>query len=225
MFDGFYVYEWLLMVLGIVLFFVLLYAFFVFLKQKKNPVTLLLFFALDIAMIAYPSVKSVEISGDKVAIDKNEQQVIEHPEDQQARKDLQKAVQKLQARPISDPATLGTLSRAQLVLGDDKAARETAARALQKDPQQPAAKEVQTKIDHLQQIDLLTAKVKSNPNDQQAKEQLSQSLKTVSQQPLASPTVLLKVANAQKALGNQAEAEKNLTVLRKINPQLLNQHP
>ena len=226
MFDGFYFFEWVLMVLGVILFFAVLYGFFVFLRQKKNPAPLLLFFALDVAMIAYPSIKSIEISGDKVALEKNEQKVMAHPDDQQARNELQHTVEKLQARPISDAATLGTLSKAQFVLGDDKAAQNTAAKALQKDPQQAAAKDVQTKIDHLQQLDLLTAKVKSNPNDQAAKQQLSESVKTVSAQPLASPTAILTVVNAQKALGDHAEAEKNITVLKKINPQLMNQvHP
>src|SRR5947209_1083758 len=226
MFDGFYLYEWLLMALGIIFFFVLLYAFSVLLKQKKSLGPLLLFFALDIGMIAYPSLKSVEISGDKVSLEKKEQEVAQHPEDLQARKELQQTVQKLQSRPISDPATLGALSRAQFVLGDEQAASITAAKALQKDPQQPTAKEVQTKVEGLKQIELLTAKVKSNPTDQAAKEQLNQTVNTVSRQPLVSPTVMLKVANAQTALGNHEQAEKNLILVRKINPQLLNQaHP
>ena len=78
MFDGFYLYEWLLMALGIIFFFVLLYAFSVLLKQKKSLGPLLLFFALDIGMIAYPSLKSVEISGDKVTLEKKEQEVAQH---------------------------------------------------------------------------------------------------------------------------------------------------
>ena len=122
--------------------------------------------------------------------------------------------------------TLGALSKAQFVLGDEQAASITAAKALQKDPQQPTAKEVQTKVEGLKQIELLTAKVKSNPTDQAAKEQLNQTVNTVSRQPLVSPTVMLKVANAQTALGNHEQAEKNLILVRKINPQLLNQaHP
>jgi tetratricopeptide (TPR) repeat protein len=217
MFDGLYLFEWVLMALGVILFVVLVIAFL----HKRSIGVLLGFFVVPIAMIGYPSLQSIQISDGKVSLEKKADAVLSNPADATARKELQQQVEKLRSRPFSDPATLTVLSKAEFALGNDQVAKNNLEKALQKDPQLPAAKQLQIKIDSLDRLSPLTAQVKSNPADEKAKAELTQTLNTVAQQPLANPSALLKVAQAQAALGDHAKAEKNIAIVQKINPKLV----
>jgi tetratricopeptide (TPR) repeat protein len=217
MFDGLYLFEWVLMALGVILFVVLVIAFL----HKRSIGVLLGFFVVPIAMIGYPSLQSIQISDGKVSLEKKADAVLANPADPTARKELQQQVEKLRSRPFSDPATLTVLSKAEFALGNDQVAKNNLEKALQKDPQLPAAKQLQIKIDSLNRLSPLTAQVKSNPADEKAKAELTQTLNTVAQQPLANPSALLKVAQAQAALGDHAKAEKNIAIVQKINPKLV----
>ena len=221
MFDGLYLFEWVLMALGVILFIVLVIAFFYQLTHNRSVGMLLAFFMVPIAMIGYPSLQSIQISDNKVSLEKKADAVLANPADTTARKELQQQVEKLRSRPFSDPATLTTISKAEFALGDDQVAKNNLGKALQKDPQLPAAKQLQIKIDSLDRLAPLTAQVKSNPTDEKAKAELNQTLNTVAQQPVANPAALLKVAQAQAALGDHAKAEKNIAIVQKINPKLV----
>lgn len=221
MFDGLYLFEWVLLVLGVILFVVLVIAFFYQLVHKRSIGALLAFFMLPIAMIGYPSLQSIQISDNKVSLEKTADAVLSSPADPTARNELQQQVEKLSSRSFSDPATLTALSKAEFALGSDQEAKNNLAKALQKDPQLPEAKQLQVKINSIERLAPLTAQVKSNPADEKAKAELNQTLNTVAQQPVANPTALLKVADAQDALGDHAKAEKNIAIVQKINPKLV----
>ena len=221
MFDGLYLFEWVLMALGVILFIVLVIAFFYQLTHNRSVGMLLAFFMVPIAMIGYPSLQSIQISDNKISLEKKADAVLANPADTTARNELQQQVEKLNSRSFSDPTTLTALSKAQFALGDDQVAKNNLEKALQKDPQLPAAKQLQIKIDSLDRLAPLTAQVKSNPTDEKAKAELNQTLNTVAQQPVANPAALLKVAQAQAALGDHAKAEKNIAIVQKINPKLV----
>ena len=221
MFDGFYLFEWVLMILGVILFVVLVIAFFYQLVHKRSIGTLLAFFVLDIAMIGYPSLKSLEIQGGLVTIEKETNAVLRNPGDTQARAALQQQVDKLSQRSFSQPTNLTAISKAEFALGNEPAAKTKLDKALQRNPDLQQAQQLKTKIDNLDRLAPLTAKVQSNPADEKAKAELAQTLRAVNQQPVANPSALLKVAQAQAALGDRENAEKNAAVVRKINPGLL----
>jgi tetratricopeptide (TPR) repeat protein len=221
MFDGLYLFEWVLMALGVILFIVLVIAFFYQLTHNRSVGMLLAFFMVPIAMIGYPSLQSIQISDNKVSLEKTADAVLSNPADATARKELQQQVEKLRSRSFSDPGTLTTISKAEFALGNDQVAKNNLEKALQKDPQLPAAKQLQIKIDSLDRLAPLTAQVKSNPTDEKAKAELNQTLNTVAQQPVANPAALLKVAQAQAALGDHVKAEKNIAIVQKINPKLV----
>ncbi|HET9364106.1 MAG TPA: hypothetical protein VFP71_03865 [Candidatus Angelobacter sp.] len=220
MFDGFYLFEWILMCLGVILFIALVIGFFYQLTHKRSIVGLLAFFVLDVLMIGYPSVQSFQINNGVISVEKQTDAVLSNPLNTKARQELQQQVEKLQNRQFSDPATLASLSKAEYVLGNDQAAKETLSKALQKNSELPAAKDLQAKMDSVAQLAPLTAKVESNPADEQAKAQLNQALNTVAQQRVANPSALLTVARAQAALGDRANAEKTTAIVQKINPKL-----
>jgi tetratricopeptide (TPR) repeat protein len=225
MFDGLYFFEWVLMALGVILFVVLVIGFFYQLTHKRSIGVLLAFFVVDIAMIGYPSVKSIEINNGVVNIQKQTDAVLADPTDSKARADLQQQVEKLNSRPVSDPSALTSLSRAEFALGNEPAAKAKLDKALQKKPDLPQAAELKSKIESLDRLAPLTAKVESNPADEKAKAELTQTLKVVNQQPVANPSAILKVAQAQAALGDHASAEKNTAIVRKINPKMVMKVP
>ena len=221
MFDGFYLFEWVLMTLGVILFVVLVIAFFYQLVHKRSIAALLAFFVLDIAMIGYPSLKSLEIQGGLVTIEKETNAVLRDPGNTQARAELQQQVDKLGQRSFSQPTNLTAISKAEFALGNEPAAKTKLDKALQRNPDLQQAQQLKTKIENLDRLAPLTAKVESNPADENAKAELAQTLKVVNQQPVANPSALLKVARAQAALGDRENAEKNAAIVRKINPGLL----
>jgi hypothetical protein len=221
MFDGLYLFEWVLLVLGVILFVVLVIAFFYQLVHNRSVGVLLAFFIIPIAMIGYSSLQSIQISDNTVSLEKKTDAVLSNPADSTARTELQQQVDKLRSRPYSDPATLTVLAKADFALGNDQAAKSNLEKALQKDPQLQTAKQLQIKIDSLDRLAPLTAQVKSNPTDEKAKAELNQTLNTVAQQPVANPAALLKVAQAQATLGNRVQAEKNIAIVQKINPKLV----
>jgi hypothetical protein len=224
MFDGLYLFEWVLMVLGVILFVVLVIGFFYQLTHKGNIVALLGFFLVPVAMIGYPSLQSIQIKDGVVTLDKTTDALHANPTDTSTRQSLEQQVTKLGQRSFSDAATLTSLSKAQFALGDEQTAKANLSKALQMNPGLSTAKELQTKIASVDQLATLTSKVQSNPGDQQAKEQLSQVVNTASQQPIANPSALLKVAQAQAALGDEAKAAQTTAIVRRINPKLLTMH-
>ena len=70
MFDGLYLFEWVLMALGVILFIVLVIAFFYQLTHNRSVGVLLAFFLVPIAMIGYPSLQSIQISDNKLSLER-----------------------------------------------------------------------------------------------------------------------------------------------------------
>ena len=80
----------------VILFVVLVIGFFYQLTHKGNIGVLLGFFMVPIAMIGYPSLQSIQISDNKVSLEKKADAVLANPADTTARKELQQQVEKLQ---------------------------------------------------------------------------------------------------------------------------------
>lgn len=225
-FDGLLLYEWILLVLGVVLFVVLVIAFLYQILHKRSVASLLAFFAVPITMIAYPSVKSFQIGGAMVNLNQAQQAVADYrgapgdAGDQQLRSQLKTQLETLGDRPIKDPASLAHWAQAEFVLGNEKQAKEKLDLALKLDPNQTEARQLQSRISSLDQLDKAAAQVEKNPQDQAAKAELSKSLSTVQMQPAHSPVAFNKIANAQAVLGERENAVKNNSLALRLNPQL-----
>src|SRR5690242_1938013 len=116
LFYGLYLFEVVLLVLGIVFFIVLLFAFGYYMNQNRSITPLLAFFVVAIAMIGYPSIKSIQIKDDMVTIEKETQRLEANPTDASARTALQQTVAKLEQRPISNVPDLTAIAKAQFAL-------------------------------------------------------------------------------------------------------------
>jgi len=220
-FDGLYMFEWVLMVLGVILFIVLVIGFLYQIMHKQSIGALLGFFVVPILMIGYPSVQSFKLVGVEVGLQQATDALHADPANPAARQALEQQVAQLRNRSFSDPVILTSLSKAEFALGNEQTAKDTLNKALQANPTLPAATALKAKITSVDQLPALTSKVESNPTDQKAKDELNQAVSTASQQPIANPAALLKVAQAQAVLGDKAKAEENTAIVQKINPKLV----
>jgi len=220
LFDGLYLYEIVMLCLGIFLFVVLVLALIYQLMHRRNLAGLLAFFVLSIVMIGYPSIKSVQLQKDGVTIDKTTRELQSDPANPQTRAALEKEVKQIGKRPVSDPATLTRIGNAQFALGDEKEAEEKAQIALERDPHSAEALELQNKITTLHKLDSATTELEKHPDDAAAKAKLQETLSQASRQPTANPLALTKIAKAQAELGQRDKATENVNKALQINPNL-----
>lgn len=216
-FDGLNPFEWVLLVLGVILFFVAVIGFFIQLKNKGNLTPILGFFVAAIIMIGYPSIQSFQLAGIEVTMQQATNDLHNDPGNGTARQALQDAVNKLGNRSFADPAVLTNLSSAQFALGDEQAAKDNLNKALQKDPTLGAAQQLKTRIATLDKIEPLLAKVQSNPADAQARADLTQATNEAAQLKIANPLALQRLVQAQKAIGDTTGSAKTNTILQNIN--------
>lgn len=220
LFDGLYLYEVVMLFLGVFLFVVLVLALVYQLMHKRNLLGLLAFFVLSIAMVGYPSIKSIQVQKDGVSIQKAVHDLQSDPAKPELRAQLQQEMAHIAGRPIANPKTLTSIASAQFALGDEKAAAQTVHKALQKDPKATGAHELESKIEAAQKLDAMADEVEKHPDSVAAKAQLQQTIKQASQQPTANAALLGRIAKAEEALGQREEATKTVQKALKINPNL-----
>lgn len=217
-FDGLYSYEIVLLVLGVVLFVVLLIVFVRQVFRGKSYAGLLPFFVVPVAMIGYPSIKSIEIDKDTVKIEKQTRALTENPTDAAARDALKKAMSGVAVRPIADARRLAALASAQFALGDESAATANVQKAQRVDPTAPDVSELQRKIAVLRDLERLTAAVETHPNDSHATAELSRTLSEATKARFANPKALTAIARAQVVVGDRANALENVDKALAIDP-------
>jgi tetratricopeptide (TPR) repeat protein len=217
-FDGLYPYEVAMLVAGTLMFLALLFAFVFYLVKAKPLSKLLPFFVIPILMIGFPSIKSFRLQGDLIVIEKMTRQVEQNPADKSSREQLAGAVQRLSVRPLSNPKTLTAMAHAQLLLGDDTSARTTLDKALKADPNSAEARQLKKRIDLVRDLDRLIPQVEKNPADAAAKAELLKKVGEVTESSITSPETLVRVARAQAALGQKAQALSTIDKALIINP-------
>lgn len=116
-FSNLYLYEIVLLFLGIFLFMLLCAALVYFIIRKDDLKKLLFFFPIPILMIAYPSIQEIQIEKDKFELRKYSDKVIENPEDTVAKKELIKVTEKLEKRATTI-ADFKAVAEANLILGN-----------------------------------------------------------------------------------------------------------
>lgn len=219
-FDGLYSYQIVLMVLGIILFFVFVGAFVALMIKGKPYVKLLPFFLLPIVMIGYPGIESVSYQNGVVTITNATESLQQNPTDNTLRQTLQTAVDKTASRPTTNPDTITAIAAAQFALGDHQAAEAKLKTALEKSPQLPAAIALEKRIELNKNLNALTTQVEQNPGNEAARANLQQTVAQGSALKISSPVMITNLARAQAAVGNQQQAVKLADQALKIQPNL-----
>ncbi len=138
-FDNLYLYEIVLLFLGAFLFAILCMGLVYYILKKEDVKKLLYFFPIAIIMIAYPSIKEIQIGNNKIAMKENVEQLLANPDDTEARKELENITEKLEKR-ASSVKDLKALSEANLLLGNSDKAIDLTNKAIEK------KQEISTKI-------------------------------------------------------------------------------
>lgn len=217
-FDGLYLYEIVLLVLGALLFLALIIAFMTLVIRGEPFAKLLLFFALPILMIGFPGIKSIEIREGLIKIELKLQYLLQNPTDSTSRISLVNELANLSSRPFSNPRSLVTIANAQIALGDNTAAETNVKKALNVSPQLPAALELKKRIELDSKLAELTTQVEKSPNDIAAKTQLAKTVNEIAPLNIVNPAAITNVARAQRILGDQVNAQANIDKALAIKP-------
>lgn len=218
--DGLYLYEVVMLALGVVLFLVLLIAFAVQIIRGHAYGKLLSFFVLPIIMVGYPSIESIEFSDGVIKIAKLTHALQENPTDDSLRTQLASHVEAVSGRVVTKSNTAIRLARAEFALGDSVAAEQRINTLLQKSPRQPAALKLKEQVTLERDLALLAERVEDNPQDDEARRSLSDTVSKVVVMKSASPETITNIARAQAALDEQEKARENVDKALAINPNL-----
>jgi tetratricopeptide (TPR) repeat protein len=212
LFQGLYLGEVVLLFLGAITFVVLIVRLTM---GKKVQVAL---FFVCIICIGYPSIKSFQYKDFTVTLANETAELQKNPTDAKTRQEVEKTLAKVESRPAPNAEVSTVIARAQFAIGNEAAAQTNLQKALAADPKAPEALALKEKIGAIQQLDQLTAQVKSNPQNDATKQELKLRIEQASKVPIANQDALAKVARAQAAIGNQQEAAGTAEKVFKINP-------
>jgi len=218
LFEGLYLYEVVLLVLGVILFLTLIFALLYQVLHKRKFTSLLGFFMLPIAMVGYPSIKSIQYNDGVITLEKTTQELQSKPTDPAARQTLQDQVNRMAARPAASARSLTILAQAQEALGNEASASGNLEKALQSDPNAVEAKQLQHRIELIKNLTRMSSEIEAHPANLEAKADLQKSLKETSELKVANPDALVQVARAQTVLGDHQKALETAQKVLAINP-------
>jgi len=226
LFDGLYLYEIILMLLGALLFLVLLILLVYSVIKNRDLKLMLLSFLLPVLMIGFSSINKIQYDKLVVELQHKAQELEEKPGDQQLRAEVEQKIAAVTARPIEQSAdALVTVARAQNALGNESQALTTVNKALQVAPQLPEAARLKTTIVDQQnlkrdatELEKKTEQLEQNPNDQNLKREVNDKISKVAARPTRNPEVLGKLARAQQVVGQEEEAINTAKQAAKIDP-------
>lgn len=132
LFNNLYIYEIVMLFLGIFLFMLLCVALAYLLYKGENIKKLLYFFVVSIIMIGYPSIQEIQIENDKIAFTKFKDQVRDNPNDTTALANLEKLLPTIESRSKS-PDDLIQLSEAYVLTENSEKAIEVAEKGIKKE--------------------------------------------------------------------------------------------
>lgn len=126
--NDLYLYEVILLFLGIFLFLILSAGLIYYIIKKEEFKKLLYFFPVAILMIAYPSIKEIQINNHRLELASNLERYVDNPNDSTAYKNVKEYSQKLESRANTKEDYM-LLSKSYLALENPEKAIRTADKA------------------------------------------------------------------------------------------------
>jgi len=145
-FDGLFLYEIVLLFLGILLFIALLAILVINATRNRSIKPLLFFFVFPIVMIGFPALGKVKFDKTGIEIDKLTKEVAENPSNPELQRKLKDAVAEAGPRAAESGDGLVKIARAETALGNQAKAEQTVNRALKVNPQLAAAKDLKARL-------------------------------------------------------------------------------
>ncbi len=126
-----HIYELVLLFLGAFLFLILSGGLIYYILKKEEIKKLLFFFPIPILMMAYPSIKDINISSDKIELSKYQKQYEENPKDTVALEKIEELTEELETR-VSSEEDLVQISKSNILLGQPEKAIAAANKVIEK---------------------------------------------------------------------------------------------
>jgi cytochrome c-type biogenesis protein CcmH/NrfG len=206
--DGMYLYEFVLLILGVLLFVVLLIVLIFFAAQKRPLKVLSTFFVFPIVMIGFPSYQKITFDKDVITIEKTAHELSTNPTNVAARQELQKTLASVEARSESNPQILLKIGQAQAALGDTIKALTVVDSALRLNPKVPDGILLKNEFSApLERLQNRAHEVATHPGDQAAKMNLVRDLAALERTGNKSNAVLVAAANAHASIGDTMKAK------------------
>lgn len=164
--EGLFFYEYVLLILGVVLFAVLLIMLVIYTIQKRSLKGLLPFFTLPIVMVGFPGYEKITFDNGVVTIEKLNSELARNPEDATISNELEKALSEVEERPASDPKTNLVIAKGHAGIGDTLKALAYVDKAIQEDSESVEAKKLQKTLSTPGvRVDKLTNEIERKPDD------------------------------------------------------------
>lgn len=145
LFEGLFLHEIILMILGVVLFLALLFALIYKVLHNQPIKNLLLFFIIPIIMIGFAAIERVQ-AGDIIIETKELTQELQQTRDDSVAQELQEKVSELTRLRNLTPNTLFDIGIAYATLGDSSTAFSFVDSAISKNPQLRVARSPEEKL-------------------------------------------------------------------------------
>lgn len=155
-------HESILMMLGIVMFAALIFAFVWNVVKEKKIAVLLPFFLLPIIMVGYPSIGTIQYEEGKLNLQSALDKLMDGNIEEGGYEEFTNAYLAISqsCKANHDPEAQNTMAEAQLATGNFEEAREIAERTLQMQPQNTMALEIRQKsTEQIQRTDEFTNQI------------------------------------------------------------------
>lgn len=122
LFEGLIFYEIVLLCLGVLFFFVLLFVLIYFVVKNRPIKAVIPLFLVSVVMISFPGIQKIRFDNGVIEIEKLTQEVEQNPGDSAAKKELANKLSKIENRPVLNPLTIKKLEKAFTAIGDTRKA-------------------------------------------------------------------------------------------------------
>ena len=202
-------YEFILLILGSILFLALLIILIIYAVKSRPLKGLLPFFIIPILMIGYPGYQKISYDNGVVTIEKQLKEVANNPSDSTARKNLEQTLSEIQERPTTNTKVLVDAGKASAVIGDTLKALSFLKNALQIKPDLIEANNLKKKYSTPRvRLEKLSDDLQKNPTNSSTRKELESDLKTFQDTTKLNAAAYTTIANAHLLLGDTIKAKK-----------------
>lgn len=217
--DGLNFYEFVLLLLGVILFAVILIVLIIYVIQKRPLKGLLAFFILPVVMIGYPGYQKISFDNGVITIEKAQKKLESNPNDVKSRQALENALSNVENKNISNPKTLVDIGKGYAVLGDSANALRFVEKALKNNPAQYDAVNIFNKLNGPdKRIERITDQIIVNPNDMALRRDLENEIYKSKGKFQFNANTYMKMAEVYSIIGDTNKALTFADSLEKKDP-------
>ncbi len=204
--EGLFLYEIILMILGILLFLALLIRFIVKLPSGDQWKWFTVLFLVCVVMIGYPGIMKVKFDNGMIEIERWSRMVEQNPADSAAKAQLKSAIAAVHDEQLTSAENLAKVAVANAVLGDTLKALTYVDRALSDRPDFTEARVLQSAYSTVTvRTDRMIKRLEANPRDAALRSELNQNLRELEAGAGGSP-LHLPLAKGYAVLGDSDKA-------------------